>query len=303
MEPAADDVLEQFMVHLEAERNLSGNTVEAYAVDLGQYFAYLEQEGLGFEEMDYRLLRNYLGRLQRNGYTRKSIARKLSAIRAFYRFAQKHAGLTVNPADIVSAPKLERRLPKYLKEDALDSLLSAPDVDTPLGLRNKAILELFYATGIRVSELVGLNLNSIDYGALEVRVFGKGRKERIVPLHKEAADAIREYIKSSRKLLTQHRKPEQRATTALFLNAKGGRLTAHGVRCVVAKYVRQVGLSKGITPHAMRHTFATHLLERGADLRYVQELLGHVDLSSTQVYTHLDKTRLKEVYSKSHPRA
>jgi len=303
MEPVVEHLRERFMAHLQAERNLSGNSVAAYAVDIGQFLTHIEREGLSIEEMDFRLLRNFLGHLQRKGYSRKSIARKLSAIRAFYRFAQKHAGLANNPADIVSAPKLEKRLPKYLKEQALGELLSAPDVATSLGLRDKAILELFYATGIRVSELVALDLNSIDYGAFEVRVYGKGRKERIVPLHKEAADVIREYIKTSRKTLARSRKPEKGATTALFLNFRGERLTAHGVRCIVAKYVRQIGLSRGITPHAIRHTFATHLLEHGADLRYVQELLGHVDLSSTQVYTHLNKARLKEVYLQSHPRA
>ena len=299
----AADIREQFLAHLGAERNLSGNTISAYDTDILQFFAFIEQEALVFDDIDFRVLRNYLGLLQRKGYDRKSVARKLSAIRAFYRFAQKHAGIEKNPADIVSAPKQDKKLPKYLKEHALEELLASPDVSAPLGLRDKAILELFYATGIRVSELTALDLDSIDYAKFDVRVVGKGRKERIVPIHKIAADAVRAYVGSGRKKLAQGRKPEAGATTALFLNFRGARLTVHGVRRIVGKYVMLVGLSKDITPHAVRHTFATHLLERGADLRYIQELLGHVDLSSTQVYTHLDKARLKEVYLKAHPRA
>ncbi|MDI6816165.1 MAG: tyrosine recombinase XerC [Actinomycetota bacterium] len=299
----AAEVREQFLAHLGAERNLSGNTISAYDTDILQFFAFIEQEALAFDDIDFRVLRNYLGLMQRKGYDRKSVARKLSAVRAFYHFAQKHAGVEKNPADIVSAPKLEKKLPKYLKEHALEELLAAPDISTPFGSRDKAMLELFYATGMRVSELTALDLDSIDYAKFEVRVVGKGRKERIVPIHKIAADAVRTYIRWGRKVLAQSRRPEEGATTALFLNFRGARLTTHGVRCIVGKYVKLAGLSRGITPHAVRHTFATHLLERGADLRYIQELLGHVDLSSTQVYTHLDKERLKDVYLKAHPRA
>ncbi|MBE0446579.1 MAG: tyrosine recombinase XerC [Actinobacteria bacterium] len=298
-----EDALAKFVNYLSAERNLSKNSFDGYARDVAQFFAYIKKRGVLFEDIDYRLIRSYLGYLQQNKYSRKSIARKLSSIRAFYGFLQKKVGMEKNPVDIVSAPKLEKKLPKFLKENTLEELLSAPDVSSPQGLRDKAILEVLYATGIRVGELVDLDLDSIDYSTFEVKVFGKGRKERVVPIHKPAADVIREYIRDGRKVLVESREQGKGATTALFLNYKGERLTTYGVRYIMAKYIRTVGLSSGITPHTIRHTFATHLLEAGAELRYIQELLGHVDLSSTQVYTHLSKARLKDTYMRSHPRA
>ncbi|HZD59364.1 MAG TPA: site-specific tyrosine recombinase/integron integrase [Anaerolineae bacterium] len=298
-----DDAIAKFVNYLYAERNLSKNSIDGYARDVMQFSAYIKKHRTSFESVDYRLIRSYLGHLQRGKYSRKSIARKLSSVRAFYRFLQKKMGLEKNPADIASSPKLEKRLPKFLGEGAVEELLSAPDISSPHGLRDKAILEVLYATGMRVGELVNLDLDSVDYGTFEVRVFGKGRKERIVPIHNAAADVVREYVKDARKVFAENRETGKGATTALFLNYKGERLTTHGVRFIMEKYVRMVSLSRGITPHAIRHTFATHLLEAGADLRYVQELLGHVDLSSTQVYTHLSKARLKDIYMRSHPRA
>ncbi len=292
---------DRFLKYLYAERNLSKNSIAAYKHDVEQFFTYIKECKKELGDVDYKIIRNYLGHLQSKNYSRKSIARKLSAIRAFYKFNQRESGNKKSPADIISAPKIEKKLPKFLKENAVAELLASPDLTTPQGLRDKAILEILYAAGIRVSELVDLNLDNIDYQNLEVRVFGKGRKERIVPIHKVAADAVRTYLKDGRRVFAKKRK--EGATTALFLNFKGERLTAHGARSIMAKYVRAVGLSRGITPHTIRHSFATHLLEAGADLRYIQELLGHVDLSSTQVYTHLSKTRLKDVYMRSHPRA
>ncbi|MCL6472108.1 MAG: site-specific tyrosine recombinase XerD [Firmicutes bacterium] len=297
------EALERFLKHLMAERNLAKNSIEGYSNDVLHFLSFLEKREIKLDDAGYRVLRTYLAHLQASDYSRKSIARKLSAIRAFYRFMQRQKGDSKNPAEIISTPKIENKLPKFLKENDVRTLISLPDVSSPQGLRDKAILEMLYAAGIRVGELVGLNLNDIDYRKLEVRVFGKGRKERIVPLHQEAADALRAYIKDGRRVFAKRRDAEKGATTALFLNFKGERLTTHGVRSIMAKYVKQAGLSRGITPHAIRHSFATHLLEAGADLRYIQELLGHVDLSSTQVYTHLSKRRLRDIYLRSHPRA
>lgn len=295
--------LDKFEKYLSAERNLSENSVNGYTSDVRQFIKFVEATGKRIEDVDHRTIRTYLGFLQKQGYSRKSISRKLSSVRAFFNFRKRQTGAVKNPTEIISAPKIEKRLPKFLKEDAVDLLLDAPDLSTPNGMRDKAMLEMLYATGIRVAELVGLNLDSIDYGNLEVRVFGKGRKERIVPVHSSAAEAVRNYIKDGRKSLVRKRDPEKGATTAMFVNYRGERLTTHGVRLIMNKYIREVGLSRGITPHAIRHSFATHLLEAGADLRYVQELLGHVDLSSTQVYTHLSKARLRDIYMRSHPRA
>ncbi|HEY3373939.1 MAG TPA: tyrosine recombinase XerC [Candidatus Aquicultor sp.] len=298
-----DEALDRFVTFLAAERNLSENTVDAYGSDIRQFLGYINEAGIDYTKVTYKTLRNYLGYLQVKKIGRRSISRKLSAIRAFYAYSNRTGAVDVNPAELVSAPKAERKLPKFMQEDSVVMLLSAPDISTPAGLRDKAMLEMLYAAGIRVSELVGLDLDSINYGSLEVKVLGKGRKERIVPIHNDAANAVRSYLKDGRTTMTAKRKPEAGATKALFLNYMGERLSTHGVRLIMSKYVRQVGLSCGITPHAVRHSFATHLLEAGADLRYVQELLGHVDLSSTQVYTHLSKARLKDIYMRSHPRA
>jgi len=295
--------MDKYVKHLSSERNLSQHSIDGYLRDVRHFLLYVGDKNKSIKDVDHRILRNYLGYLQNEGYSRKSIARKLSAVRSFYRFQVAERKVQKNPADLVSSPKIEKKLPKFLKVNAVEELLDAPDNSTPTGLRDKAILEMLYASGIRVGELVGLNLDSIDYGSLEVRVLGKGRKERIVPIHSEAAEALQTYIKDGRRALAKKRKVAQGATKALFLNYRGERLTEHGVRLIMDQYVKAVGLSKGITPHAIRHSFATHLLEAGADLRYVQELLGHVDLSSTQVYTHLSKARLKDIYLRSHPRA
>lgn len=297
-----EEIVEKFIKHLSAERNLSENSIDAYMRDVKQYLSYIEDKKLQFQDIDYRAVRSYLGYLQKRNFSRRSIARKLSALKCFYRFHQKDSGAK-NPFEIASAPKIEKKLPKFLLESAVEDLLVAPDISSPKGLRDKAMLEVLYATGIRVGELINMSLDSIDYLNYEIRVFGKGRKERIVPIHKEAVSALQAYLKNGRKMLIKKRSANKGATTALFLNQRGERLTTHGVRYIVSQYIETVGLSKGITPHAIRHSFATHLLEAGADLRHVQELLGHVDLSSTQVYTHLSRARLRDIYMRSHPRA
>ncbi|MBI4733570.1 MAG: tyrosine recombinase XerD [Rubrobacteridae bacterium] len=292
-----------FIRHLAAERNLSKNSIDAYKRDTIQFLKYLKEREIVYSEIKYKSLRYYLGFLQKQKYSRKSIARKLSSVRSFYRFIENTGVIDVNPAELISAPKIEKRLPKFLETDAVELLLDAPDVSTTLGIRDKAMLELLYATGIRVGELVLLDINNINYVELDIRVLGKGRKERIVPIHKFASSAVQNYVAKARRELVKKRPVGKGATTALFLNSRGERLTERGVRIIMGNHVKAVGLSTGITPHVIRHSFATHLLEAGVELRYIQELLGHVDLSSTQVYTHLSRARLRDVYLRSHPRA
>lgn len=292
------DQIEAFMKHLSIERNMSIHTIKAYRSDLIQFFSFAERARRPLLELvDYKLLRSYLSYLNTLGYARRSIARKLTSIRSFFSYLEKGALLDQNPASLVSFPKVERRLPKSMSLELVERLLTAPDLSTDLGMRDRAILETIYGSGVRVSEVVGLNLDDIDHTETEIRVFGKGSKERIVPLNPEALSSISSYVETARRrFLTQE-------TNALFLSRSGTRLTDGSIRRLLTKYIDKLGLEIRITPHVLRHAFATHLLEAGADLRSIQELLGHVDLSSTQIYTQLSKTKLKEIYSRAHPRA
>ncbi len=287
-----------FLQHLSAERNMSRHTIRAYKGDLGQFVIYLQNSGLLIEQVNYLCLRRYLAYLQTLGYTRTSIARKLTVVRSFFGFLQRESLVSSNPAPLISYPKLDKRLPKSLRMDVLETFLNAPNINKTFGQRDKAILEVLYGTGIRVSELVGLDVDDIDFEQQEIRVFGKGGKERIVPINQEALKFIGRYLAKGRKELSGGKEG-----AALFLNRSGERLADGAVRRIVEKYVKQAGIEISITPHVLRHTFATHLLESGADLRSIQELLGHVDLSSTQIYTQLSKTKLKEIYLQTHPRA
>lgn len=315
-----DDKLQEFLKYLSAERNMSPHTLRAYTKDIKQFLNYLQRAGKMWNSVDHIILRRYLAYLHTLNYNRTTIARKLASIRSFFKYLQRERFLNTNPAALLSSPKLEKKLPKVLRIDVVKELLSTPDHST-LGQRDKAILETLYATGIRVSELVGLNINAVNFARQEIKVWGKGGKERIVPIHKIALDAIAEYLTKGYKELVrrstkrdrayrQARLPvgqamsaDREAGKALFLNSGGNRLSAVSVRRILNKYIRQMGMSSSISPHVLRHTFATHLLEAGADLRTVQELLGHVDLSSTQVYTHLSRRSLKETYMRTHPRA
>lgn len=291
-----------FFNYLAAERNMSEHTLRAYQSDILQFLAYLSRAKKGLKKVDHVFLRRYLAYLQTLSYSRPTIARKLASIRAFFKFLLREEFLGSNPAALLSAPKLEKRLPKVLRLDVLNLLLKAPDNNSKHGLRDRAILELLYGTGMRVSELASLNVEDVDFGQMEVKVMGKGRKERILPLNRAAHTTIDLYLSDGRDgFLKYNRKANKEF--ALFLNSRGGRLSTGGVRRMLNRYVKKLAVEGKVSPHSIRHTFATHLLEAGADLRAVQELLGHVDLSSTQIYTHLSRSRLKEVYSKAHPRA
>ncbi len=297
--------LEGFLTYLSAERSVSDHTVRAYKNDIDQFLDYLRRAKFQFELVDHTFLRRYLSWLKTRGYASKSIARKIATLRTFYRFLEREGHIQSNPAILLSTPKLEKKLPRFLKVTVMEELLRSPSRKTALGKRDRAILEVLYGSGVRVSEVTGLNLDDVDFFRKEIKVMGKGSKQRIVPLNQNAVAALRLYMIEGRKeLLSKCMKTKIKdAREALYLNKNGYRLSAMGIRRMLSKYVKKVGLRQGVTPHMIRHTFATHLLEGGADLRTVQELLGHVDLSSTQVYTHLSEARLKEVYLKAHPRA
>lgn len=295
--------LKQFLLFLSAQRNLSPQTIKSYRGDLQQFLDYLDKIGKSVKSTDYLLLRRYLAHLQTKKISKRSLTRKLTSIRTFFKFLQRGGLVESNPALLLSSPKQERFLPRTLKTKAINDLLAAPNSKNCYGQRDRAILEILYGSGIRVSELVGMNTRNLDFRRGEIKVLGKGRKERIIPLNRRALKATQQYLDLGRPRLLLKRKSKETPQCALFLNSRGERLSTVGVRRLLAKYVKKVGLARGITPHVLRHTFATHLLEGGADLRSVQELLGHVDLSSTQVYTHLSRAKLKKVYTKSHPRA
>ena len=286
-----------FVRHLEAERNASPHTVRAYGDDLEQFARFLREE-IGRDprpaDVDHLAVRAFLARLHRDGLTKASSGRKLAALRTFFRYLCREGILDRNPARTLVSPRVERRIPAHLDESEVDRLLDVPG-DDAAALRARALLELLYATGIRCAELVSLDTGEVDLGSRMARVLGKGRKERLVPFGSRAAEAIRRYL--------DVREACRPADDALFVNARGGRLTDRSVRSILASRVRQVALERRISPHTLRHSFATHLLERGADLRAIQELLGHASLSTTQRYTHVNARHLLEIYKKAHPRA
>jgi integrase/recombinase XerC len=295
-----EEHLERFVTYLIAARNASPYTVKNYRNDIGQFLDFLREEGIGsLDEVDRKVLRRYLARLQEDGYVRASIARRVSELRSFYRYLTREGVLETNPFTVASSPKVPKRLPEYLERAEVEALLMAPDISTSQGQRDRAIIEVLYASGLRVSELVGLNLSDLDLERGEVKVLGKGGKERICLLGEPARRALKQYIREGRRRLMKG----DRATDALFLNRFGGRLSVRSVDSIVSKYSRIAGLTKRVTPHILRHTFATHLMDGGADLRVVQELLGHARLATTQIYTHVSKSRAREIYLKSHPRA
>jgi integrase/recombinase XerC len=289
--------IERFLRHMDRERNASAHTVRAYGEDVAQFATYLAGE-IGREprpqDADHLAVRGFLAALHGGGLRRVSAARKLAALRTFFRYLCREGILDRNPAAAILSPRLERSIPSHLEEDETASLLDVPG-DDDASLRARAILELLYATGIRCAELVGLDVPEVDLDARMVRVLGKGRKERVVPFGSRARDAVLAYLPARARAAP--------ASEALFVNRRGGRLTDRSVRNILAARVRQVALARRISPHSLRHTFATHLLGRGADLRTIQELLGHASLSTTQRYTHVDTRHLLEIYNKSHPRA
>jgi integrase/recombinase XerC len=286
-----------FLRHLERERNASPHTIRAYAEDLAQFSSYLQRE-LGRSprpaDVDHLLVRGFLAELHQRGLRKSSSARKLAGLRSFFRYLCREGRLAANPARALQTPRQEKRIPAVLDEGQAASLLELPG-DGTAAVRGRAILELLYGTGIRCAEAVALDVHEIDVGARMVRVLGKGRKERIVLFGRRAEAALCEWLVERGKLRPR--------TDALFLNARGGRLSGRSVRTLVATRVKQLALARRCSPHTLRHSFATHLLMRGADLRAIQELLGHASLSTTQRYTHVDTRHLIEVYKKAHPRA
>ncbi len=282
--------LDKFISYPEIEKNYSPHTILNYRIDLEDFLQFIGSTPI--DGVDYLFLRKFLAQLRTKHYRPRTLSRKLSSLRSFFRFLHREGFVQENPAVLLMSPKLDKTLPKFLSEDEVAKFIEAPLLKTVSGKRDRAILETLYSTGIRVSELVGLDTNNVDQIGNIAKVAGKGKKERLVPIGDKALDAIRDYL--------QDRKHQSRA---LFLNKNGTRLSDRSVRNIVDKHIKAVSLTKSISPHVLRHSFATHLLNRGADLRSVQELLGHVNLSTTQIYTHVTTDRLKEVYNKAHPRA
>jgi integrase/recombinase XerC len=331
--------LKAFLEHLRLNENASAHTVRAYDSDLSQYLVFLASHvgkrvsELGAEDLDHLGARAFIADLNKRGNSKSSAARKLSAIRAFGRYLRREGAIDGDPAALVGTPKREQRIPNHLAVQEMSTLLDAPDTSDPLGRRDKAILELFYASGLRLSELVGLDLDDVNLSGRVVRVLGKGRKERIVPFNTTAATALRAWLAdregvragseggqtrvragsepgqsrvrpgSGPSADSARRRGGGRLREPLFLNYQGGRLSTRSVDKLVRRYVAETSTRMGISPHALRHSFATHLLEAGADLRAIQELLGHARLSTTQRYTHVNAAQLIETYRKAHPKA
>lgn len=298
-ETAVKKLIGDFINYLSTERGLALNTLESYGRDLRQYADFLERGKFAtLESASRATIISYLLYLEKQGKATATIARRLAALKSFYQFLLREKVLDKDPTANLESPKLEKRLPKVLTVKEIEQLLKQPNPMNATGLRDRAMLELLYATGIRVSELVSLNLGDVNVDMGYVRCYGKGAKERIVPLGSMAQRSVADYLASGRGQLVRDVREQ-----ALFVNHHGRRLTRQGFWKIVKKYAADAKIDKDITPHTLRHSFATHLLENGADLRSVQEMLGHADISTTQIYTHITKGRLKEVYAKAHPRA
>ncbi len=294
--------LEDFILYLRIEKNASPHTVNNYRADIERFFVFAREQCVGevlFANVTPLLIRAYLAHLKEEDYARRTIARRIAALRSFFRFLCRESVLLANPFKAIHTPKLEKRLPVFLDPNEITDILNLPGNDT-LGRRDAALLELLYATGVRVSELAGLTIRDVDLASGYALVYGKGSKERVVPVGRKALDAIKDYLATSRPRLYADSTPGH---NTLFVNKSGGPLTDRSIRRILAKYVDQLAITKHVSPHTIRHSFATHLLNNGADLRSVQELLGHVNLSTTQLYTHVTKERMKAVYKLAHPRA
>ena len=303
--PIPQELLDKYRTFLIGTKGRSENTVRVYLDDLSTFNRYLEQQSADYDRLDRRFLRQYLAWLatrargQRGGYARVSVARKLVSLRAFYRFLMQEGLVKANPVPKGSAfrVKTEKRLPDFLTENEMGRILEAPDPNSELGTRDQAILEMLYSSGVRLSELAALDLDDIDLQTKEAKVWGKGSKERIVLLGGPAIQSLHQYITCSRPFLSDA------PTNALFLNRYGGRLSPRSIQKIVKKSARQASINPKTHTHSMRHTFATHMLEGGADLRVVQELLGHSSPATTQIYTHVTRRQARKVYMASHPRA
>lgn len=293
-----DQLVDEFLYHLTVERGLAENTLQSYQSDLTAYLAFLRQEEINcLEQADRNMVMTYIYRLQLKGRSPATISRRLASLRSFYKFLIREELLERDPTTDLESPKQRQKLPRVLTIEEVDLLLKQPKTEEPAGLRDRAMFELLYATGIRVSELVSLNLDQVHIDHGFIRCFGKGEKERIVPLGDIAARYLREYLARGRCKLVRRNNP------SFFLNHHGRRLTRQGFWKIIKKHARLAGIAKDVTPHTIRHSFATHLLENGADIRSVQAMLGHADISTTQIYTHLTRNKLKDIYDRTHPRA
>lgn len=289
-------LVDQFISHLRVEKGLSDNTIQSYSSDLVKFLIYLEEKGLSPLEITRDDIITYMG-IIKGILSERSAARNLSSLKMFFRFMMSEGRIKENPVRLLESMKLPRKLPEILTPDEVDALLSQPDVSNSLGMRDKAMLELIYATGLRVSEIVNLRINNINLEAGYVRTLGKGSKERIIPMGEKAVEALNEYLSHGREALFK-----RGGTPHIFLNSRGGSLSRQGFWKIIKKYGIMAGINKKITPHRLRHSFASHLLEGGADLRSVQIMLGHADISTTQIYTHVTRERLKQIHEKYHPR-
>lgn len=299
MKESSKKYLQEFKLYIEIEKNFSKHTVTAYSSDILSFLIWLDEREV--EEVNYNLIREYLLYIQQFNYSKTTTARKIASLRTFYRFLYREKIIESNPALGIHAPKRGKPLPEFLTEQEIEKVFNGIKIDTPAGYRNRAILELLYATGMRISELSNLNFENLNLEENEIKVFGKGSKERIVLISTRAKQFLESYIKNARYLIFNQAKND--AQSPVFINKTGYRLQPQTVRQVIKEVVEKIELPKHVTPHVFRHSFATKLLENGADLRIVQELLGHSSISNTQIYTHVSMERLKHSYETSHPRA
>jgi integrase/recombinase XerD len=298
MNSELDDLLDRFYNYLAVERRLAGNTLESYGNDLKKYLEYFKSRKTKSVLQSTRVdLLTFLNQERKRGISARSLARTLSCIKTFFKYLVQDGLLDKSPIQDVETPRQERKLPNILSVSEVEALIKSPDIATPLGLRNRALFELIYATGLRVSELVSLSLNSLNLEAGYILVLGKGSKERVIPVGEEALKWIKLYTGESR-----HKLLAGKNSKYLFTNRSGARMSRQGFWKLIKKYCLQLGITKKISPHSLRHSFASHLLEGGADLRSVQTMLGHEDISTTQIYTHVARERLKSVHDKYHPR-
>ncbi|MEW5946415.1 MAG: tyrosine recombinase XerC [bacterium] len=293
--------LEDFLDHLRDERGASEHTLEAYSGDVIGFLEFLKEKGKVEEPETVSVAdaREYLASLHRQGLARATLCRRISALRSFFRFLRARGAVKTNVFSIIEIPQRERKIPEFLHSEEIDALMNAPDLSKPSGLRDRAILELLYATGMRVSEAAALNVKDVSGASREIRVTGKRKKERVVITGGESKRRLDEYVAKGRAALAAQGRPAE----ALFLNRWGARITTRSIQRIVKKHVAAAAVARNITPHSLRHTFATHMLHAGADIRTVQELLGHSSLTSTQIYTHIPGEKLKEIYDRTHPRA
>ena len=299
--PTADGgLIDTYLDHLRVERRLAAHTLESYARDLTALAEFAAGHERRPERLDRRDLDAFVRQQRASGLSPRSVARRVAAVRGFYKFLVVDRRLQHNPADDLHPPTAWPALPKYLSVDEVDALIAQPDVTTPLGMRDRAMIELLYATGLRVSELIAVRMGDLHLDEQYLTCVGKGSKERLVPIGEVAADWIRRYYREARPQLCG--RPPRKAASALFLNARGGPLSRVGFWKVLKRYGRTAHLPRTLSPHVLRHSFATHLLERGADLRAIQMMLGHADLSTTQIYTHVLEARLRTIYDRFHPR-